>query len=809
MIQYAKNMQEITMDKNSLDMLEFPVILKILSNYASFSASRDLILAITPSSDAGNVKLLLNRSSEARYLLSISPNFYIGRVFDVREQVTLASKGRVLEPQVLSQVRETLASIRNLRNSINKLANEVPLLFDLSQGMQELPAIEKEINKCINENNEIADAASEKLGYLRRQLKEVRQRLLDRLDTILKSKSKQKFIQEPYITEREGRYVIPVKADFKKDIRGIVHDVSNTGATVFMEPWEIVEQGNDLRQMLVEEQQEIEKILESLSGQIGLNATDICDSIGILAEIDMTLAKARYAEVIKAAEPIIGDGDEGEGGQGEGRFFRLVKARHPLLKGEAVPLDIEMGRDYNILVITGPNAGGKTVALKTMGLLALMTHAGIPIPASAESIVPIFDNIYADIGDQQSIENTLSTFSWHINNIITIINHSTGNSLVLLDELGISTDPEEGAALAKAILLHFVEKGSLVVSTTHYNDLKAFAHVNKGMRNASMDFDPVTFMPSYRLTIGVPGRSNALAVAARLGLLQAIINNARGMLSKESEKIEVLLTDLMEEKQKYEQMNYGLEQDRGEVGQLKATLQKEQELLRERESRLLTDVSDRILRDTAGLQKMIHEVETELRKSKKRETVNRAKKTAGRIHEQVNTQLQQAKAELGVTEEESVVDIGDINVGDIVKIRGENVAGTVVSINEQNENIDIKVGNTNISIKADSIEKIERGGKEISISFPISRKRRSGLMATSYELDLRGKRADEIYGILDKFLNDAFLSNLKDVRIIHGYATGTVRKIVREILSSHTLVKSFEPGTQGEGGDGVTMAHLT
>jgi DNA mismatch repair protein MutS2 len=781
--------------------------LKKLADYASFSASRELILSIVPSTDIDMVKLLLNRASEARHLLSISPNFYIGRVFDVREPVMHASKGKLLEPQILNQIQDTLACIRNLRINFKKLSNEIPLLNELAQGMHEFPQMEKEISRCINENNEISDGASERLSHLRRQLKEVRQRLFDRLDVILKSKNKQKFIQEPYITEREGRFVIPVKADFKKDIRGIVHDVSNTGATVFIEPWEIVEQGNDMRQMLIEEQQEIERILESLSSQVGLIWEDISDSVEILAEIDMTLSKARYAEEIKAVEPVINEGNIADGSEVKGRFFKLVKARHPLLKGGAVPLDIEMGGDYNILVITGPNAGGKTVALKTMGLLALMTHAGIPIPASAESIIPVFDNIFADIGDQQSIENTLSTFSWHISNIINIINNSTVDSLVLLDELGISTDPEEGAALAKAILLYYVDRGSLLVATTHYNDLKAFAHVSKGMCNASMDFDPVTFMPSYRLTIGVPGRSNALAVAARLGLLQVIIDDARGMLSKESEKIEVLLTDLMEEKQKFESMSSELMKDREQVSRLKSELEKEQQQLKEKESKLLTDVSDRILRETAELQKMIHEVEAELRKSRKRETIQTAKRTADDVRQKVDTRLKEAKVELGMPEI-TVVDLADINAGDIVKIRGENVEGVVVAVNQQNENIDIKVGNTNISIKADSIEKIEREGREIPLSFPISRKRRSSWRATSYELDLRGKRADEIDGMLDKFLNDAFLSNLKDVRIIHGFATGTVRKIVREILATHTLVKSFEPGTQGQGGDGVTMAHL-
>jgi DNA mismatch repair protein MutS2 len=793
------------MDKNSLEMLEFPVILRILAEYASFSASREMILSLMPSSNPEKIQQLLNQSSEARHLLSIRPNFHIGRVFDIREPVILSTKGKVLEPKILNQIKETLAAIRNLHNNIKKLGNELPLLYELAMGMHDFPFIEKEIDKCITESNEIADGASERLGHLRHQLKEVRQRLFDRLDAILKSKNKQKFIQEPYITEREGRFVIPIKADSKKDIRGIVHDVSNTGATVFIEPWEIVEQGNDLRQLAVQEQQEIEAILKSLSDQIGLSASDICDSIDVLAEIDMIIAKARYAESIKAVEPVIsGSGNRKD----DNRWFKLVRARHPLLKGEAVPLDIEMGRDYNILVITGPNAGGKTVALKTMGLLSLMVHAGIPIPASSESTIPVFDNVYADIGDQQSIEHTLSTFSWHISNIISIINGSSVNSLVLLDELGISTDPEEGAALAKAILLYFVQKGSLVVATTHYNELKAFAHVNQGMINASMDFDPATFMPSYRLTMGVPGRSNALAVAARLGLLPEIINESRKMLNKESEKIEVLLADLMEEKQKYELINSQLSSDSERISELKTELEWEQRLLREKENKLLNDFGDRILRDTAGLQKLIHETEVELRKSKKRETVVRAKSAVDEIRQQVDSKIKEVKSELGEAEEQAIVRIADIKIGDIVKIRGENVEGTVLSVDEQNNSVDIKVGSTNITIKAESIEKIEREGKQLAITFPISRKRRAGWMASSYELDLRGKRADDIYGILDKFLNDAFLSNLKDVRIIHGHATGTVRKIVREILASHTLVKSFQPGTQNEGGDGVTMAHL-
>ena len=397
-----------------------------------------------------------------------------------------------------------------------------PSLWDIADRIVELPALENEIGRCITPTGEIMDSASAKLGELRHRLKETRQQLLDRLEAIMRSPRGRRFIQASFVAEREGRYVIPVKSESRKEIRGIVHDISNTGATVFVEPWTTVEMGNEMRELTIEETREVERILLELSTEIGAHEAEISQDVELLAELDLILAKARFAGKFKAAEPHIAtDG-----------VLRLDNARHPLLKGKAVPLSMEIGQDYSILVITGPNTGGKTVALKTIGLLTLMAQAGMPIPASEESSIPIFDGVFSDIGDEQSIEQTLSTFSSHMGNIVRIIGASTEKSLVLLDELGTSTDPNEGAALARAILLHFLSRKTIAVATTHYSDLKIFAHTTPGLRNASLDFNPVTLAPTYHLTMGIPGGSNALAIASQLGLPPEIVSKAREMLTK-------------------------------------------------------------------------------------------------------------------------------------------------------------------------------------------------------------------------------------------------------------------------------------
>ena len=795
------------MDNKSLEILEFPRIREILAGFTSFSASHELAIKLQPLSDYEQVSLLLTQSAEARHLLSVEPDFSIGGVVDIREAVKMAALGKVLEPRSLLEIQGTIAAVCQLRGRLRKLAKELPLLWNIAEGIVELRQVEKDIGSRFAPSGELLDSASSKLATVRQRLRQAREQLLNRLEAVIKSPKGRKIIQEPIITEREGRYVIPIKVEFRKEIKGIVHDVSNTGATVFIEPWTTVELGNELRELVMEERREVERILRELSSEVGAHEAEISHSIALAAELDLALAKARYADMAGAAEPVLTTFEEdGKGNAGEqAGVLRLIEARHPLIAEKAVPLSVEMGRDFSVLVITGPNTGGKTVALKTIGLLSLMAQAGIPTPASAETCLPIFDSIFADIGDEQSIEQTLSTFSWHVGNIVRIIKSATERSLVLLDELGTSTDPAEGSALARSILLSFSSRGTMTVATTHYGDLKAFAHTTPGLQNASLDFDPVTLTPTYHLTVGIPGGSNALATASRLGLPSEIIADAREMLSEGAQELETLLADLMSEKRRVEALHCDLGKARDEVEQRNTKLKSELQRLETEEQKVIQETRDRVLYEAAELHKEIRQAASELRKEKSKERIEQARKAVAAVQEQLQSDVWQATAG-GKTDGEAA-DESSIAPGDAVWLKEANLQATVLSVSEETRQVEVQAGRTKLSLNLDSVQKVVSVGGEAMPQFvPVRRKLRG--QAVSLELDLRGKRADEIYAALDRYLNDAYLANLGEVRIAHGFGTGTVRDIVRELLASHPLVKSFRAGKRGEGGDGATIVEL-
>jgi DNA mismatch repair protein MutS2 len=794
-------------DDKSLEILEFPRIREILAGFTAFSASHELALDIQPLADYEQISLLLRQSTEARRLLSLEPDFSIGTVFDIRKAVALAARGKILEPRTLIEIRQTVAAMCQLRSTLGKLSEKLPLLWNIADGMVELHQLEKDIANCIAPTGELLNSASPTLAAVRQQWKVVRQQLLQSLEDIIRSPRRRRIIQEPIITEREGRYVIPIKVEFRREIKSIVHGVSNTGATLFVEPWATLEPGNTLRELEMEEAREIERILKNLSAAVGIHEAELCHSIALVAELDLALAKARYAIKARATEPILttfsGNGkipaDEQAG------IIRLVEARHPLLMGKAVPLSVEIGRDFSILVITGPNTGGKTVALKTIGLLSLMTQAGIPIPAAAESRIPVFDGIFADIGDEQSIEQTLSSFSWHIGNIIRIINGGTERSLVLLDELGTNTDPAEGSALARSILRHFLSRGTMTVATTHFSDLKAFAYTTPGLQNASLDFNPVTLAPTYHLTMGVPGGSNALATASRLGLPIEIINDARGMLSKGAQEMETMIADLVSGKQAVETTRRDLERERIEAEQHNTELKTELRLLKTEERKVIQEARDKVTREAAELQKEIRRVASELRKEKSELALEQARKALATVLEQLKSEIWQPKVDVKTDEE--VIDESNISVGDTVRLKEVDLQATVLSISQKTRQIEVQAGLTKLRLGLDAVEKVAPPHGSTTPKFITVRKKLRG-RPVSAELDLRGKRAEEIEWLLDSYLNDASLANLSEVCIIHGFGTGTVRNIVRELLASHPLSKSFRPGERGEGSDGVTIVKL-
>jgi DNA mismatch repair protein MutS2 len=790
------------MDAKSLEMLEFHRVREIIAGYTSFPASQALALNLLPISDYDKIQLLFKQSYEARQILAVEHDFHIDAIEDIREPVGLAARGKVLEPTVLAGMAKALSSIRYLHSSLNKLAVDFPTIWDIAKNITELRSLEKSIDNCISVDGEILDSASVHLSSLRQQIRNKRHTMLTNLESFIHSPGGQKIVQEQIVTEREGRYVIPVKIESKHEIKGIVHDVSNTGATIFIEPWETVEEGNELREFVNEERREVARILASLSTEVGLHDSEITRDITLAAELDFIFAKAKYARRAKATEPqIVPFTSEKRPG------LHLLEARHPLLGDRAVPLDVVIGQDYTILVITGPNTGGKTVALKTIGLLSLMALAGIPIPASEKSLIPVFDGIFVDIGDEQSIEQTLSTFSWHITNISRIIHQATDKSMVLLDELGTSTDPAEGSALSRAILLHFLSKSTMAIATTHLGDLKIFAHATPGLQNASLDINPVTLTPTYHLTVGLPGGSNALATAARLGLDAEIVSRATEMLAKGTREVETLLAHLTEERDKMQSTRIELEKAKADAEKLKIEWDKLVKDLKAREKAVIQEERDRVVSAAAELQREIRQAASELRKEKSRDTIDRTRKTLASVQEKIRTVEWQPPKEAGTENEIEPEPDNTIVPGDTVYLREANLEATVLRVDNINNEIEVHAGQTRIKLGLDGVDKvIPSAGSKSAIYVPLIKQ--PPLKVVPPELMMLGKRAEEVEYMLNKYLDDASLSALTQVRIVHGSGTGTLRQIVRDLLSSHPLVKSFRPGEKGEGGNGVTIVRL-
>jgi DNA mismatch repair protein MutS2 len=791
------------MDQTSLELLEFPKVREIVASFTSFSASKELALNLMPSAEPQLISLLLAQSAEARRFLALNPGASIGDIVDCRAETEMADRGKILAKSTLVSIKGSLQEIRSLRAVIGKLKDKLPALWNLASGIKDLPHLEAEIGRCLTPAGEVLDSASDKLSSLRQQLKTAREEILGRLDSIIKSRHSQRFLQEPLVMMRHDRYVVPVKAEMRKEIKGIVHDISNTGATVFVEPLATIELGNQLREVALAEEQEVERILSDLSSQVGIHCADISRNVALAAEIDLALAKARYAEKVNATEPIIATvGDDSPDARTKTNRLRLVGARHPLLAEKAVPLSIEIGNDFSILVISGPNAGGKTVALKTVGLLTLMAQAGIPVPAAPESCIPVFDDIFADIGDEQSIEQMLSTFGWHMSNIVRILRNSTGNSLVLLDELGTSTDPVEGVALARSILLYFLSQGSVVVATTHYSGLKVFAHQTAGLKNASLDFDPLTLKPTYHLTIGVPGGSNALSIASQLGMEPEIIATAKEFMPEGHLEMESLLSSLGDEKRRVEELRNSLESDKSQIDGLREELKREHQRLKVEERNTLRQIKDNLLSEAASLEKEIREAIKTIQKAKTKTSIERAKKVLAGVYQELESHDWQTQQSRPDAEENSAIEVGDR-----VRLIETGLEGTVLSVAENRNSLEIQAGDIKLKMKSAGVEKVSSLPAAAAGPSPVVK---TGIVKKrgSLELDLRGKRADEVEPELDAYLNDAFVSGLSQVRIIHGVGTGTVRQIVHDFIRGHPLVKSFGQAGSKDGGSGATIVKL-
>ena len=786
----------------SIRTLELPAVLAMLADQTNSAEARERALATSPRTAVDEVERLQGETDAAREMIGLRGSPAFSGIKPVRESLYRADRGGTLNTRELLDIAGVLRCARRVKEYWNDDGGERTAVDSLFRSLRGNRFLEEKITTSILEEDVIADNASPELADIRRHKRNAASKGRQILQKIISSSSYSKVLQEAIITQRDGRFVVPVKAEFRSSLPGLVHDVSSSGATLFVEPMGVVQANNELKELEAKEKKEIERILSALSAEAASYHQDILEDYELLVRLDLIFARGQLSYKMNGSRPEIRrDG-----------AIALRHARHPLLdSAKAVPIDIELGRRFDTLVITGPNTGGKTVSLKTLGLLTLMAQCGLHIPADYGSAVSVYDRVLADIGDEQSIEQSLSTFSAHMVNIVKILEEADERSLILFDELGAGTDPIEGAALAIAIIEHVRQRGAKVAATTHYAELKTFAMTTPGVENASCEFDVETLRPTYKLLIGIPGKSNAFAIAQRLGLDPAVIDTAKAQMDSESVRFEDVLTQLEEKRQ-------SLEKDRDEAARLRA--QREADAKRAREFREQMERAKdnartrgeaearRIIREARAQADAIFEELNQLRRAQEKQAdwqnVNQAR-TA------IRSQLNQAEEDLRFRQEAEPIPAPSrpIRVGDQVELGGTRTRATVTAVN--GDKLQLAAGNMKLTVKAGEVRLIEEVEKETK-SGPTrhvqTNIRTTGGRAASTELDIRGMMTDEAELVVDQFLDHALMSKLNLVTIIHGKGTGALRQAVRQQLKRHPAVKSFRPGRYGEGEDGVTVVEL-
>lgn len=778
------------MNAHSLKILEFNFVLEALARKTGTPYGRAEALAITPSTSPAVIAEQQAVTGEARKMLEAGIGLDFGNVQDIRPALgALAAEGAIIEPLELLQLGRHLEVARRIKSTMAMRKEDYPLLDGLASGFRAYKELEDRIARSIEPDGRVADRASDTLYHLRRDQEALRVRIYDKLESIMNASSGS--IQESVVTIREGRYVIPVKSDAKSQVKGIVHDTSSSGATVFVEPLVSVELNNKMRQVILAEKREVERILQEFSKQILDEIEPIQLNLELISQFDLLVAKARLASEWQCSQAL----------NTPGNYLKMTAARHPALE-EPVPLDMELGDGKLTMVITGPNTGGKTVVLKTVGLLVLMNQSGMQIPAKDGSSLPVFDEVFADIGDEQSISQSLSTFSSHMRQIGNIVREAGKKSLVLLDEIGAGTEPSEGSSLAIAILSDLTDKGCLTLSTTHYGALKSFVQSREGMINAAMEFDRQALKPTYRLMMGLPGASYGLEIASRLGLPESIVAEARTRLDSKSIKLEELISDIEDTKRRMEQ------REREAADQLATA----REMSREYESKL------------QGLKDELKELKLQA-KQEARDILASARSAsemavAGIKKEQASKDsIKQARSILADTE--SKLNLGSISrageeddhlaikeplkMGQTVYVPSVQKEGEVVALPDSGGKVKVQVGGIRMTLKLNQLRSLERGkeAKAGSIKTSLEEERHF-----NSELHLLGMRAEESLELVDRYLDEAVMLGINSVRIVHGKGTGVLRQVVKEALTKDVRVKSFRLGEWNEGQDGVTVVEL-
>ena len=781
------------MNERNLRVLEFPKIRQRMAGFAVSEMGRERALQLTPSGDAALVRRRQAETEEAGTVLAYNGANPMAAFTDVREFLKLARIGGTLSPKSLLQIADAIKASRMVHNALVTDRDDTPILKNLGLLLYTNRHLEEDIFNAILSEDEISDHASPELSDIRRHTRLLNDRIREKLNSIIRSASTQKYLMDSIITMRNGRYVVPVKAECRSSIPGIVHDQSGTGSTLFIEPMAVVEAGNELKQWEIKEHNEIERILAAFSQQISPDTEMIAQTLETLAEIDVIFARAALGRSMKAVPPKLNE---------EGRV-NLIRARHPLIDPEkVVPSNLWMGTDFSTLVITGPNTGGKTVTLKTVGLLTLMAQSGMQIPAAYGSEMAIFDEVYADIGDEQSIEQSLSTFSSHMTNIVNIIDNVSDNSLVLFDELGAGTDPTEGAALAMSILNHLLEKKIRTMATTHYSELKVFALSTPGVENASVEFDVETLRPTYRLSIGVPGKSNAFEISRKLGLPEYLIDHAKERLTRDQVRFEDVIANAEyhrqvaeKERQLAEEAHIETQRLRNEAEKLKADLNER----REKDMRKAREQARQVL------QKAQREAEQLISELKKKSAGNLKEHELHAMRAKLQDSIDANSEKIAPVVPNEGETPKSVQIGDTVELTHLGTKAVILTLPDSRGECSVQAGALKLKAKLsqmricapDKPKKVKSASRIQISSRPVET-----------ECDVRGCNLEEALMAVDLFLDGAMLNRLKTVSIIHGKGTGILRSGIHKRLKELKFVKEFRLGRYGEGEDGVTIVTL-
>ncbi len=803
------------MNEKTFRTLELNKILAQLATYASFSASETHLQTLQPTTILAEAQIRQQETTEARDLLEERTNVTIGGARDIRPHARDAARGAVLDAQRILEVKATLSSAGALRKTITLAAERFPLLAGYANHLFEGRRLINAISQIMDDDGEILDSASPKLLKIRHDLRVSHDRLHSKLQSIINSGANAPYLQEALITMRSGRYVIPIKAEAKGRIRGIVHDQSSSGATLFIEPMATVEINNQIRELELAEEDEIRRLLAELSEQIGAEAHALIATVEALASIDAAFARAKYANALRASPPTLVDFHPKHI---PGSTIKLYNARHPLLDPHTVvPIDVELDEDTFVLVITGPNTGGKTVALKTTGLLALMAQCGLHIPATEGSTLTVFESVYADIGDEQSIEQSLSTFSSHLRNIIEILDISNDKSLVLLDEVGAGTDPAEGSALARALLNDFLKRGVTTFATTHYPELKLYGHSTPGVRNASVEFDVETLSPTYRLIIGLPGRSNALAIANRLGLHPPIIEEARSYVGESDLQADDLLDEIHKTREEIRQTRARLVKTESDTRKLRAELQERLDHIEEERARIIEAARDEAQAELNALREEMRQLRRRIsgmapaaRQAAGGDVTSQFKDIetgVGALEELIETPVPKAAKPVPVAKEpEEELPKRGLRVGDRVFVPSLNAEGEIASLRAGHD-VEVQVGAMRVRVDADNLE-FRGKAKSRDEETRFEGIRTPSAASPGLELHLRGFLVEDAIPALEEYLDQAYLAGLPWVNIVHGHGTGALKKAIRDYLRGHPLVKEYKKAPENEGGDGVTIVRF-